>query len=504
MRLALLIVALFALLAPSLAMAASGGFITNYSEFSLWLPVIALAATMSVMFTGIYYIMGVVLQSKDIKSRAIGEFGQAVGTVIIVVALIGILWFVGTSEFSLVSALAPGSLSTVCSQLGASQVLLLNSNAQINDISTPTSVVCSAVSSLASAGGGAAPASGSSSGGTDITPQLDYGLLASYVIMANVTNQAATNINSVYIFEGWMLFLGGVTANSAFCEPLTCAAPDTPEAIEVDLFSTPMAGYGNLLNIFNPLETESWLTFYIMFVQLLVIILLILAWPYLLAAGMILRATFLTRRAGGLIMAIAVSMALIYPLMYVLEYSAFANLNLSPLGAGMTASGATANPLLDMPLYESQPNAGLLSGSSIVTYGSSGLNFFILPNAKEVIDRYSCMPPTDPTGVPNLLGGETAAALLYLAPGLSFASTLTAAISGFGGGLGVVPSISALGCSPNNAINAALALINLYGVVFVLGIVLPVINVMIAIAMVQSTARLFGGDTNILGIGKLI
>ena len=57
---------------------------------------------------------------------------------------------------------------------------------------------------------------------------------------------------------------------------------------------------------------------------------------------------------------------------------------------------------------------------------------------------------------------------------------------------------------PYNAINAALALINLYGVVFVLGIVLPVINVMIAIAMVQSTARLFGGDTNILGIGKLI
>jgi hypothetical protein len=506
----LLIIAFIALLASSLATAASGSFITNYSEFSVWLPVIMIAVIFSVTITGIYYIIGVVLQSKDIKSRAVGEFGQAVGTAVIVVALLGLLWFMGTSEFSLVSVLAPGSLSTVCGQLETSNVAMLTSDASINGAATPTTAVCSAISAIAPTGVGTA-------GTTDITPQLDYGLLASYVIMANVTNQAADNINAVYVYEGWMNFLSGLSAENSFCEPTTCVVPDSPEGLEITLSSTPMAGYGSLSNLFAPLETESWLTFYLLYMQLLVVILLLFAWPYLLAAGMILRATFLTRRAGGLLMAIAVSMAIIYPLMYVLEYSAFANLSLTPLGAAtasstMATGGSTtgAATLPNMPLYERLPDG------NTITYGQTGFDFFILPNAQEVVDSFSCMPletrvysTTEGQWLlePNLMTAESVMAAIYLIPGVSFATALGSAISGFGG-YATAPSLPgtvlAGACAPTAALDAAFALVNLYGMVFVMGILIPVLNVMIAIGMIGGIGRLFGADTNILGIGKLL
>lgn len=501
MRYSLVIIAL-AVIAATLPAAAAQqpSFITSYSEFTAWLPVIIVAVTLSIMITGIYYLAGVALQSKDIKSRAVGEFGQAVGTIIIVVMLIAVLWFFGTGELSLENVVSPASLSLLCgpAQLGASKVSILSSTGMINDVPSPTNTICSVISLMAPAASSSSSLpSGISPGSIDITPRLDYGLLASYVIIANVTNQAADNLNAFYIFEGWMGYLSKLVSTTGICTPSpTCIVPASPSGskLSVTLSVTPLAGYLPLTSVNSSVEFEAVLTFYILFFQLLVILLFLFVWPYLLAAGVILRAMFFTRRAGGLLMGIGISVALIYPLMYVLEYGAFANTNLSPIGA---------TNLPSMQLSER------LTDGTLTTYGSSGFNFFILPNAKEVIEVYGCMPPHD-----NLMVGEVAAALpYYFVPGLGPALTLIYLLGNTAGGIS--PSISSIlsysaspnsgvVCTPDQAISTSLALLNLYGIVSVLGITLPMINVLIALAMITNLTRLLGGDTDLLGISKLI
>ncbi len=594
--------------------AASGAtFMTPYSGFESWLPIVFLGILISFMIVALHYMLGAVLQNNRVKASAVGELGQVIGAVVIAVIVIGILYFVGTSEFSFVSFVSPGSVYSLCGQIGNSKLDFLSG--------APSNTICGYIDSL-------------DAGSTDITERLDYGLFASYAILANLTNQDANNLNSIYIFEGWIGFLYKFTSVFGICSPgETCFPPFVPRTISLTVSYQPLAGYQALESVARPLEAEANLTFYLLFMQMVVILILLFAWPYLLAAGMVLKSTFFARRLGGLLMAMALAAVLIFPLMYLLEYSAFSNLNLGPIGAtnlpnvpvyeqlpgtsgnviiyGSTSTGgyvpsylapssscpsvsggiknpqelgpsyvyesecgnantaskgctyssisgaASVSPLCPQVVFQASPSSApqsctvgeagctfsgyvpytqspgagcapgdyvyetscgtpTIQGSTVpsgvalcsatpptdelcVSPLSSNINFFVLPNLDQALTYYSCEPTP-------LMGYEAAFAVYYLIPGFGIVTGLLSGAFGFVGQLPVTPlSFGGAGaCNPSNAIHSVLMLTNVYGIVFVGGVLLPLLNILIALSAVSGFAVLFGGDTDILGLSRLI
>lgn len=485
-KIALIATAIALLSGTACAAGADTSLITaNYgSIFQQWEPVVVAAIVLSIAIAAAYYMAGVLLDSKRIRAGAVGELGQAIGAAIIMVAVVAAIAFFGSGELSYVSVISPGSMGTLCTQLGTSGVTLLNSGGVINGKPVVTSIVCSQIGGLGS---------GSVAGGADPTTAIDYGLLSTYVITANVTRQDADNLNSLYIFESWMGYLSHFIVEDKLCTPVCIATKDDPASAAISVTFTPLQGYEKLSTFTQPLEFEATLTFYILFMQLLMIALFLFAWPYIIAAGLVLRSTFFTRRAGGLLIAIGVTVVLIYPLMTIMEYNAFNGANLSPIGANDLQLGS--NALSVMALSE------VVDGKTVV-YGANGIDFFVLPNAAGVIDANYCMPPLD-----NMLGGEAAFAAPYLVPGFGLGTAIFDAAGGLVGALPAVyvPSSSSVeGCSPANALNTSFALINLYGIAFVSGILFPLINLLVALAAAMSLSKLLGGDTDILGLSKLV
>ena len=185
----------------TIAAAAAPSYISNYSVFQSWLPIVFIAVLFGIAISAVYYVIGAFLNNNKIKSNAIGELGQTIGTAVIAIIIIGVFALVGTGQLSLVPLLSPNSISTgVCSQLASSSLAMLNSHGSsqpagdsntANAIPTTTNAVCSGIASLANGQTGA-----------DLTPSIDYGLFYSYAILANVTDQAANNLNAFYVFTG--------------------------------------------------------------------------------------------------------------------------------------------------------------------------------------------------------------------------------------------------------------------------------------------------------------
>jgi hypothetical protein len=130
----------------------------------------------------------------------------------------------------------------------------------------------------------------------------------------------------------------------------------------------------------------------------------------------------------------------------------------------------------------------------------ANVDFMVLPNADWVIQYYHCMPG-DITGNEDLLGNEAEFAAFYFIPGVgAFTSALSLVT-----GVPRTPLDWPLnGCTPSRAINTVFALANLYGISFVTGILLPIINILVAIAAIAGIATLLGGDTSIVGLERLI
>jgi hypothetical protein len=59
-------------------------------------------------------------------------------------------------------------------------------------------------------------------------------------------------------------------------------------------------------------------------------------------------------------------------------------------------------------------------------------------------------------------------------------------------------------CGKDNAINSALAIANLYGVVGVAAYIMPLLNLIIVISAAVGISGLLGGDTDIIGLSKLL
>jgi len=542
-----------------------------------WLPIVSIAILISVGIGFALYVLGKLLNDGQISSRGITELGQSIGTAVYTVLIISVLLLFGSfvSHSSLVSTSTGdfgSQVSNMCGNLQNSPVTLLQGN--------PTSFVCALVGN-------------SQNGGGSATSYVNYGLASSYVMIANMTNQAAANLNGLYVYEGFVGFLSTLKSDPGLCLPETCVAQLVPRILSIDIASQPLAGYSLITFMTKPLETQGIFIMYMFLTQLVIMFILLMVWPFLLAAGIILRAISFTRGAGGLLMGITLVIVIILPMVMIIEYNM--------LGNGVTTNQLVGAPVPPQATWNwndgSAPSTGMTSthtylpGTQTITVvvtsngqsGSATANLDIisgqtlsqsasspqgalLPISFEVdVDQYGVattqitlvgneqqlpaiylhgLPttfwgpeksPCDPTVSPNCrdilynsltpnfyvfpstaaianyngcwpLGGNLVAeeakdsALMAVSLGLGAAFT-------FGGFVSSVPQLTGIlstACVPSAAVRTSMEFMNVYGLMSLAGFVIPFLNILIIISAMKNVSFLFGGDTDIAGLGKLV
>jgi len=585
------------------AASSTGIPITNYSGvFNSWLPIIIISVLVSTSIVSIYYAIGSLLNNKRIKTEAIYEFAQAIGTVVIVIIIMVILNLYGTT-LSLTSVLSPSTVNSMCTNLYNDQLAFINANPNseaFNSGPSPTAAICANIIAPLAAG----TASGTTASGSttdSLTTSIDYGLAASYVIFANLTSQSTSNYNAFYIFSDVVGFLSKFTSVTAISTP----------TFDISFDYTPLAGYSFLSTMLTGVGVVSALSFYAYMIQMLAILLILFIWPYLLAAGIILRASAFTRRIGGLFIGLTLSFLIIMPLIILFEYASLSSpQNAYPIGtntipylpiyeqgpAGNVMVYGASSGFVNAEVYAQQGGTAKLPATCAYVYESfcgdansigtqpicaasvnplqlcqngyilantlpqnpcqqgqyvyegvcgdpntterqtvfvkeprgsaieeepacfdrgsfpsdelcrtdephTSIAPFMLPNATKMLEYYSCWPIGG-----NIYAYELIGALPYLIPFYGLALGVFSAFGFSVGGLvAQIPTVLlAQGCTPQNAINAGLTLTNIYGVTAITAFILPLLNILIIYSGAMGISRLMGGDTDVLGLSKLI
>jgi hypothetical protein len=459
---------------------ASSGLLTSYNVFQDWLPILMLAILISIFIVAILYFAGSILNNSKVKARATEELGQVIGTIIIAVIIITVISFFGSASITSITTNAIGNnVQNMCSQLLNNPLNLVKSNAM------PTNTICTDVNNVYTS-------INSGSGLSDITGYADYDLMASYVITANLTSQMAQNLEGFYQYEDMIGFLTTLTSVTTYCEaveatPLTawlCIIPFNPRLTSISLSYTPYAGYAMLRSITKPIEVEAYMAFDMYLIEMLIILTFLFAWPYLLAAGIILKSSIYTRRVGGTLIAIVIAALIIFPIIFLIEYA-----SLNGGGANLIPIGANSNsiPILNM-------SGKTLTGAQIV-YNSNDINFYVFPNVTNVINYYGCWPIGG-----NIYAEELKDSAFFAVPFLGAFNFIFGLVGGIVGQLPAMPT----SCTPDNALALVFHLTDLYGIIGVTGFILPVLNILILISAIKGLSSLLGGDTNLAGLGNLV
>ena len=520
MKTKILKVMLFAFVAVATFMlqayAAPAG-ISKYSSFTSWLPAVGVAVLLSTIVSGLYYMVGSILNNQRAKSSGKNEFFQAIATIIFAILIIYLFSLLGTT-LQTTSIINPTVTSSICKTLSGSQVNLINSKYNFpGPIPSPTNLVCSQVINSRT-----------------FTGKLDYGLASVYVLSTNMTNQTVANLNSFYKYDTFILFLRNFHVFNGFCFPETCFIPFLGAASAEGYSSITISydyffGYFFNRSVMPSLAVESTFIFYLFFAQMIFVFILLFLWPYLLAAGMILRSNMFTRRAGGTIMAMVVVTMTIYPIIFMFEYSSLSNTSsIMPIGSstiptmtplcGRVVSSNTykgvlycytsANklqngipPTIPGPISACPGTFPPSSGSTGTTcYYKRPINFYIFPKAKDIISLDFYYPQ-------DILPSEMEYAVYFLDPGFSFIGLLTTLFSssfvGYSLPLSATPG-QFINVGPVNAAYTTFGLIHLYGIAAVSGVIIPILNLILTISATMGLSYLLGGDVNIIGLSRFV
>lgn len=511
------------------------GFLLQSSytnAYTQLMPLVILALLVDVMILVIWYYIGVVLNNRGVKGAAKNEFYQFIGTCIMVAIIIATLVFVSTAFYSVMGAtklMSPTAVSALCTNI--------MTTSSFDIIGKTNSLLSGPVTSTGTGSfpGICALVSGSK---TDITSGLDYPLSATAVVIANLTNQTAANLNYSFTFDVWINFLSTLSPELNLCidkppTALPCVIPNPFQAPLFDLVykNTPYAGYSLItsnLNTFGSLLNFSVQSFV---AQLILITIFLYTWPYMLFAGIILRSTFITRRIGGLLMAAAIAGLIIIPLVFSFEYLAIGNGFQTSIGtSGANPNGYNStynfNVITTLP---SGTNSNVISTLPSGTSGNYIVNFFVEPNIKSIANTLNCWPSgISPSTTTSALGAVfpalgaigTAASLvttsvgpgLFKSEAIDVASLLLPAASIWNLLKFAIiqspysnPSILLpVNCKPQAALSTFFAVLNAYGIIGIDSYLLPFINLVIFITAVIGLSSLFGGDTELAGLSKLI
>ena len=534
---------------------------TNYNTTaSNVLPLVFAALLLDVAIVVIWYFAGVVLNNNKVKESAKGEYYQFIGTVVIAMLILWAMTTMSSLFYSVLSStnlLSPTAITTMCSNLEA--------NSPINIIGGSNSLL-----SGATANGNTLTGFCQVLGGSSLTEKIDYPLASTSVIIANLTNQTATNLNSAFIFDAWLGFLSRLTPTFGFCFGLpevafeqcvlqgatTSGTPPTPPTsqaplsttnyrsgqlsvagviksgasalqnarIEIDVSFQPYSGYSLLvtgLNTVGALLTTSLESFV---AQLMMLSIFLYIWPFLLFGGLLLRSTFFTRKLGGLLIAVALGVIIIFPLLFSLEYLVMSNVQ-------FVNPTATALYNVQNPLSMVSPGVNTTYGFNAVTplpantvdlNSNYVVNFFVEPSIEAIAMKYNCWPQI--TGgstvgaiiVSPILGAAALYAqdknplttsevsdLMYLAlPGGAISAATQIIQSVVDGHLAsyYLPAF----CPVNGALPAFFSIINAYGIIGVMSYFIPIINLIITMTAIIGLSGLMGGNVSLEGLSRFV
>ncbi len=443
------------------------------------LPLVFLAIVLDVVIVGIWYVIGVVLHNNSVKKSAIGEMYQAFGTAVLAfIVIFVVLTFssVFYSALDTTSLMNSSTLGGICTSLTTQSGLTLLGSGSGSILETSTNNgICNIVSD------------GSSS--PSVTQMADYPLAASGVVLANLTDQTAQNLNSLFVFDAYLGFLEKLQPTMSWCiGPFTnCAIPLVPTPnirFRVSFSANPFAGYKMIYLGANQMITLFSTAVEAFVAQLSLTEVFLFAWPWLLFGGLLLRATFFTRKIGGLMIAVALGAIIIYPAVFSLEYLAMGN----GLSTGYNSTYGF-NSITSLP---GQNN------------GNYALNFFVQPNMASVLnDNGNGCYVSGSAPISTLEGAD----ISYLL--IPFSSVFSGIVGSFGSFISSVPSFylpypGLSSCSPSEASALVFRVTEAYGIAGVTAYFLPIINIIITLSAIIGLSGLIGGDVSLAGLSRLI
>lgn len=442
------------------------------------LPLVSVALLLDSAIVAVWYFVGSMLKNSALKAGAISEFYQLGGTVVITIAILSTLGIAAnmfSGALNSTHLMNSGTLTTMCDGL-------MNPGGNPNNLN-----ILGPSYSLLS--GGSSTSSTSSFPGlcnmlspTTMGGKIDYPLVASSVIIANLTNQTVTNLNDFFYVDNFIMFLATFTPSISACLGAldTCAA-------QAGVSFTPYAGIDSMKRNFKnmgsilTMATESFIA------QLILSSMFLYIWPYLLFIGLVLRATFFTRKIGGLFIALAIGGILFFPIMFSAEYLALGN------GVPLTQAQLNAYGYNSVNAQTLQLPAGCTGGTtSKPSCGSYNLNFYTLPSFKEIAIQNQCWTPHYILDEGLDVGGWLVAPIGFLVNLVNHFLT--------GAPVGLFPIV----CSTTNL---AVMILQMWQAVAITGIItwiIPILNIMIVLSGVRGISGLMGGDTTLAGLSRLI
>ncbi|MFH1393442.1 MAG: hypothetical protein ABII71_02535 [Candidatus Micrarchaeota archaeon] len=226
---------------------------------SSWQALAALAIIASIILVAIGYMIAVAFEMPDLQAWASTELSQVIANAILIVVLIGTIAFLDMLVMAMVNGSEVGGLHC--------------------DIGDPClqEVVTS-----------------------------EYGYLHDSIVAAEegAKNALANNM----VAAGWMNRRAGISCITIYCVMLSFYMGLAPQYIlDVDRYTII---YEYWVNILNSLHAQKFFIDQISFKL----------GPLILAAGIVARAFFFTRKAGGLLIAIAAGIMFFFPMMYVFDW----------------------------------------------------------------------------------------------------------------------------------------------------------------------------------------
>ena len=490
-------------------------------------PLVIAALLIDSMIIAIWYMLGYVLNNRSVKTAARDELYQLIGTaVIMVVVIFALVTFSGIFQSTLgaSSLLNPGALGTICSNVNGYQ----GEGSQIDILTTDHgfgALLCPIVEQSTSA----TPPPDA------LTNQIDYPLAAAGVVIENLTYQAIVNLNALFVFDAYVGFLSEFNPTFSVCviafsPSFQCAVPIIPPLpgleelyaltlpfLNFQISAAPYAGMAMVYRGLTSLGVLFTTAVEAFILQLTFTSLFLYVWPELVFIGLILRATPFTRKIGGLFIAVAVGAVLFYPLVFAIQYLTMGHglgnvpaytpsdvLSTLPNSIS-TAYGYNTLTTATLTALPTNCNGFAVAGVWLGTCHKYTPNFYVLPGVENIAKQNGCWPIVgDQTGP---VTAETTDIFFELIPFVSLgqlASSLVLALSG-SLGVGTYPLMPLpWQCLPNGAMNTLFQLLNAYGIYGITAYLLPILNIMITVSAILGLSGLLGGDTDLIGLSKLV
>ncbi len=505
-------------------------FVTNFSAVqSQFLPLVMVALLLDSTIISVWYLIGVLISSEKFKRSAKSEFYQLVGTAVLTMIIITSLGTFNTIFTNSVSGTIFGSqtISQLCTNIESTSNLgLLRSgtpysflagisNAGADGQGTTFQGLCSYVSAQ--------------NRDPSFTSNFDYPLAATGVVIANLTNQTAANLQNFFIISSYIGYQANMKPMVGFCLqdlpdpagpcqlPFTDPVPGQGQLVALNINATyqPFAGYNLPLSSMSTVGELLSLSLEMFMAQLTITSMLLYAWPFLLFIGLVLRATPFTRKIGGLFIAIAIGAIFFYPTVFAIEY-----INLGKGIPGILSDSTTSIPSIYGFNSVTYNALTTLSGSNPLVGGYLYIpNFYVQPNLEKIAQVNDCWPGIEGLNPVNLYPSLTTPSFALVSAYVSDSAWMVIPFTNVVQiilpllrGSGSIPSHLSIPmgffpdiCSnPTHVENLAFSVINAYGLIGVSTYFLPILNLIITLSAIIGLSGLLGGDTELAGLAKLV